>query len=69
MDIQYGESAVLTPCDFPFARDGVVVSQPAGVPGVIFADLDLDALDEFRKNGTVLNLKDRRDDLYGLDWK
>lgn len=64
MDIQYGNSAILTPCDFPFARDGVAAVLETGVGGVIFADLDLAALDEARRSGTVQNLKDRRKDLY-----
>ncbi len=69
MDVQYGKSAILTPCDFPFARDGVIAELENGVDGVVIADLDLAAIDEARKNGTVKNLNDRRSDLYGVQWK
>lgn len=68
MDIQYAESAILTPCDFPFARDGIAAQANADAEAVILADLDLGALIRARHNGTVRNLRDRRSDLYRLDW-
>jgi hypothetical protein len=36
---------------------------------VAFADLRLDALVEARADGTVQNLKDRRHDLYSVNWR
>lgn len=69
MDIQYAQSAVLTPCDFPFARDGIAAEATANAETVLIADLDLAALADARRAGTVRNLADRRGDLYGLDWK
>lgn len=68
-DIQYSQSCVLTPCDFPFARDGVAADTTPNVEMVAFADLRLDALLEARANGTVQNLKDRRHDLYNVTWR
>jgi predicted amidohydrolase/GNAT superfamily N-acetyltransferase len=68
-DIQYSQSCILTPCDFPFARDGVASDTTPNVEMVAFADLRLDALIEARANGTVQNLKDRRHDLYGVTWR
>jgi predicted amidohydrolase len=68
-DIQYGQACVLTPCDFPFARDGVAAETLANVEMLVFADLDLDALRRARESGTVLNLADRRHDLYRVEWK
>jgi len=35
----------------------------------LIADLDLDLLKELREHGAVRNLKDRRKDLYRIDWK
>jgi hypothetical protein len=35
---------------------------------VIFADLDMDALLTSREKGTVTNFKDRRLDLYRVEW-
>jgi predicted amidohydrolase len=69
MDVQYAESCLLTPCDVPFARDGVAEIAPAGVETFVFADFDLDALDAARKAGTVRNLADRRNDLYRVEWR
>src|SRR5690606_3154528 len=64
MDIQYGQSCILTPCDFPFARDGIAAETTVNVESVAVADLRLDLLAEARATGTVQNLKDRRSDLY-----
>ena len=69
MDIQYSQSCVLTPCDLPFARDGIAADTTPNVEMVAIADLDIDKLRAARQNGTVLNLKDRRFDLYSVDWK
>jgi predicted amidohydrolase/GNAT superfamily N-acetyltransferase len=68
MDIQYGQSCILTPCDFPFARDGIAADTTPNVEMVAFADLDLGRLTAARNNGTVQNLKDRRFDLYHVSW-
>jgi predicted amidohydrolase len=69
MDIQYAQSAVLTPCDFPFARDGIAADTTPNVEMVAIADLQLDNLANARQSGTVQNLKDRRFDLYSVTWK
>lgn len=68
IDIHYSQSCILTPCDFPFARDGIAAETTPNVETVSFADLRLDDLVEARNNGTVLNLKDRRHDLYSVKW-
>lgn len=69
MDIQYAQSCVLTPCDFPFARDGVAADTTPNVETVAIADLRLDNLQTARTSGTVQNLKDRRFDLYSVAWR
>jgi predicted amidohydrolase len=68
-DIQYAQSVVLTPCDTRFARDGIAAEASANVEMMVFADLDLDALRHARRSGSVLNLADRRHDLYALNWR
>ena len=68
MDVQYAQSCILTPCDFPFARDGIAADTTPNVETVAFADLRLDALTQARNTGTVQNLKDRRHDLYSVVW-
>ena len=68
-DIQYAQSCILTPCDFPFARDGVAADSTPNIETVLFADLSLDDLARARNSGTVPNLKDRRFDLYETRWR
>ena len=67
-DIQYAQSCILTPCDFPFARDGIAADSTPNTEMVLFADLRLGDLARARNDGTVQNLKDRRHDLYQTRW-
>jgi predicted amidohydrolase/GNAT superfamily N-acetyltransferase len=69
MDIQYAQSCILTPCDFPFARDGVAADTTPNVETVAMADLRPDTLFVARNSGTVQNLRDRRHDLYSVRWR
>lgn len=68
MDIQYSQTCILTPCDFPFARDGIASDTTPNVEMVAIADLRIDSLIEARANGAVRNLRDRRHDLYSVVW-
>lgn len=68
MDIQYGQSAILTPCDFVFSRDGIAADSTPNAEMLVFADLNLESLYESRSSGTVLNLTDRRHELFSLVW-
>lgn len=68
MDIQYAQSCILTPCDFPFSRDGIACDTTPNVETVAFADLRPETLMVARNSGTVQNLKDRRHDLYHIKW-
>lgn len=69
MDVHYAESAILTPSDFPFARDGVAADCAPNTETIAIADLSLDDLLTSRESGMVQNLKDRRFDLYRVAWK
>jgi len=69
MDIQYAQSCILTPCDFPFSRDGIAADTTPNVETVAIADLRTETLTTARNNGTVQNLRDRRHDLYQLHWR
>lgn len=69
MDVQYAQSCILTPCDFPFSRDGIAADTSPNVETVAIADLRVDDLISARNSGTVQNLKDRRHDLYQIVWK
>lgn len=69
MDIHYAQSGILTPCDFPFARDGIAAECTENSEMIAFADLNLEQLRSARRYGTVQNLRDRRHDLYGVQWR
>lgn len=69
MDIHYAESHIFTPCDFPFARDGIAAEAAANTEAIIFADVNMNDLLVSRHSGTVQNFKDRRFDLYEVTWK
>jgi predicted amidohydrolase/GNAT superfamily N-acetyltransferase len=68
MDVQYAQSCILTPCDFPFARDGIAAEASENVETITVADLDLSDLAWAKSQGTVRNLRDRRFDLYKTVW-
>jgi len=68
MDINYAQSCIITPCDFPFARDGIASDTTPNVETIAISDISLQNLFEARNAGTVLNLKDRRHDLYSVTW-
>ncbi|HRJ02054.1 MAG TPA: carbon-nitrogen hydrolase family protein, partial [Hyphomonas sp.] len=69
MDVHYAQGAVLTPCDLPFAWNGIRAEAEPNIEGLIVADVSLADLAEARLRGTVQNLNDRRTDLYGSGWK
>lgn len=66
MDVNYGQAAVLTPSDYPFARDGVAAEADSSEETVLMCDLDLDDLHDARDYGTVTPRRDRREDLFKL---
>ncbi|WP_425092058.1 GNAT family N-acetyltransferase [Tropicimonas sp. S265A] len=68
LDIQYAQSAIMTPCDFPFARDGIAAEASENVEMLIVADLNLADIQWARAQGSVRNLRDRRFDLYRTRW-
>jgi predicted amidohydrolase/GNAT superfamily N-acetyltransferase len=64
MDINYAQSGIYTPSDFAFPPDAIAGECNTNIETVVIADLDLAALERARNTGTVLNWKDRRNDMY-----
>lgn len=64
MDIQYAQSAILTPSDFAFSRDAIGAECTPNIETLVINDVDLELLERYRRNGTVLNWQHRRSDLY-----
>lgn len=68
LDVQYSQAAVFSPSDFSYPHDAVMAETTANTEMIMFSDLDLDKLKLTRSEGSVNNLKDRRTDLYGVNW-
>lgn len=69
MDIQYAQSGIFTPSDYAFARDGIVGECSPNIETIVVGDVDLEILRRQRRAGTVTQLRNRRKDLYDLNWK
>lgn len=63
-DIHYAQSAILTPNDLMFAREGIGAESNTNIETVVIHDVDLELLRRHRHQGTVQNFNDRRKDLY-----
>jgi predicted amidohydrolase len=68
MDIQYSQAAIFSPSDFAFPHDAVADEATPNTEMTLIADLDLDLLKDLRHQGSVQNMKNRRLDLYSLNW-
>lgn len=68
IDIQYAQSAIFTPSDVEFHREGIATEAPPNTETLIFQDLDLKLLSRNREFGSVQTLKDRRTDLYRIHY-
>ena len=67
LELQYAQSAVFSPSDFNFARDGILVEASANTETVITTDVDLDALEAAIHGGSVRQRADRRPDLFRFE--
>ncbi len=64
LDIHFAQSAIFTPSDVEFHREGIATEAPLNSETLIFQDLDLNLLMRNREYGSVQTWKDRRKDLY-----
>lgn len=64
--LHYGQASIITPSDFPFARDGIAAEGVINEEQIVVADVDLALLDENRIKGTTIPLLDKRNDFYSL---
>jgi len=69
MDIQYAQSAIFSPSDFEYARDGIVGETNPNIEMVMIGDVDLEVLRRQRQDGTVRQLNDRRHDIYKVKYQ
>ncbi len=60
----WGKSSILSPCEPPWPKNGVLAEAQVNQEMVISAELDLKLLQKKRKRGAATTLKDRRPELY-----
>ncbi len=65
-DMHYAQCAILTPSDFPFARDAVASESMPNIETIVVHDVDLELLRRNRIDGTVRPWTDRRTDVYAV---
>ena len=58
VSLNYGQASILTPSDFPFARDGILAEGIPNQESMVIGELDMDRIKESRESGTVLPLRD-----------
>jgi len=61
VSLNYGQASILTPCDYSFARDGVLAEGIANQESMVIGEMDLDLVHESRTDGTTLPLRDSAD--------
>lgn len=64
LGVHYGQASIITPSDFPFARDGIAAEGTPNVEQIVIADVNLANLTHNRINGTTIPLYDKRHDVY-----
>lgn len=69
MDIQYAQSAVLSPSDFAFPNKAIVTEATPNTEIALIADVDLTDLAHLHRHGSVRNLQQRRSELYRVEWR
>ncbi len=58
VSLNYGQAAIYTPCDYAFARDGLLAEGTVNQESMVIGDIHLSLIERSRKNGTVLPLRD-----------
>jgi predicted amidohydrolase len=58
VSLNYGSASILTPSDFPFARDGILAEGHPNQEMMVIGELNLRTIVEARASGTVIPLLD-----------
>lgn len=58
--LNYGQAAILTPSDFPFARDGILAEGNINQEMMVIGELNTETIVHSRTTGTVIPLEDSR---------
>jgi predicted amidohydrolase len=68
LDIHFSQSAILTPSDVEFSREGIAAEAVSNTETLIYQDLDLGLLDRNREMGDVQTWNDRKQGPYKLTY-
>lgn len=60
VSLNYGQASILTPSDFPFARDGILAEGIPNQETMVIGEVALDVLKRNRVHGTVRPLRDSK---------
>ena len=60
VSLNYGVASILTPSDFPFARDGILAEGNPNQEMMVIGELNMSTITDSRSSGTVLPLNDSR---------
>ncbi|MHB1248049.1 MAG: nitrilase-related carbon-nitrogen hydrolase [Polaromonas sp.] len=69
LGLHYGQAAIITPSDFPFARDGIAAEGAPNMEQIVIADVDLGKLVMNRVSGTTIPLYDKRLISIAMTWR
>ncbi len=58
VSLNYGQAAIYTPSDYAFSRDGLLAEGAVNQESMIIGEINLSLIEETRKHGTVLPLRD-----------
>lgn len=58
VSLNWGQSAMFTPCDFAFARDGILAEGTPNIEMAVIGDMHYTLVEQTREDGTVLPLRD-----------
>lgn len=58
VSLNYGQAAIYTPSDYSFSRDGLLAEGAINQESMIVGEINLGLIEESRKTGTVLPLRD-----------
>ena len=68
-DMHYAQSGVFTPSDFAFPANSLICEASPNSEALVVGEVNLDLLRQLHSRGTVMTLRDRREDLYRVEWK
>lgn len=65
MEGNYGQAAIIAPCDTPFPPQGIIAKGQPNIESIVVGDVDLDLLQQLPEKGSVRTVQDRRPEIYG----